>query len=148
MCLSKKKPIRNKTYSEKEILNMFKTVKKKKTVYKVFEINKREDFISIKSPYQGSRYYLNQKYKSDITIDRDHELCGHIHIQRGIHAFVSPKRSLRRFRHVLDNTYILLPCTIPAGAKYLIGDDNEIVTDTLILPESFIYKGEEYNINY
>jgi hypothetical protein len=148
MCLDKKKPIKSKTYSKEEILSMFKTAKKNKTVYKVFLTYIRGNFIHLSAPYQNYRYYLGQKYKSSITVGEDNEYNASIQVHRGIHAFVSSKRSLRHFRSSLDSKYVLLPCTIPVGAKYLVGYDNEIVTDILILPDHFIYQGEEYNINY
>jgi hypothetical protein len=139
MCLY----FRRKT-SKKEAEASIKTVKTKKTVYKIFVVNKKGDTIFLRSPYLSSEYHLGQRYISIISFRED--LFGNTVVEQGIHSFHRKNGPMRNLNK--DPNMVLIPCIIPAGGKYLIGKDNEIVSDTLVLPDSFIYKGEEYNINY
>lgn len=143
MCLDVRTS-RNKTYSKEELNAFIKTAKKNKTVYKGFSIRKEGDNIRLSGPCTGYEYHLGQKYAFEIDIKGGY---WGVSVEKGIHSFRQHKGSMRGMNN--NNTYyVIIPCTIPAGAKYVIGKDNEIASNELILPDSFIYQGFEYNINY
>ena len=145
MCLYVKK--RDKIYSEEELKALIETVKKKKTVYKAFRIEKTGDKIRLFSPYRDIQYYLGQEYTSEIDIKNDYSWNGlTITVEKGLHAFRQHKGSMRGLNN--NSSFVIIPCIIPVGAQYVIGREDEIVSNKLILPDSFIYQGEEYNINY
>jgi hypothetical protein len=141
MCLT----FRKSNISIKEAEEKIKTVKKQKTVYKMFRFYKTGDKIKLYAPIKAFEYHLGQRYTSKIDIQKSY--YGNVVVEAGLHAFHRKKgymRGMDRSPHM----YVLIPCIIPAGGRYILGTDNEIVSDTLVLPDSFICKGEEYNINY
>jgi hypothetical protein len=140
MCLI----FRKSNISVEEAKARIKTVKKQKTVYKFFRFCKIGDVIRLYAPIQGSEYYLGQQYTSKIDIQ---STFGSVVVEAGLHAFHKKKGHMRGMNRHPD-VYILIPCIIPVGGRYILGTDYEIVSDKLVLPESFVYKGEEYNINY
>jgi len=151
MCLYKTKSNKKRTYSTEEILNMFKTAKRTKKVYKCFVLKHlKRDKISLRSPYIDCKYYLGQKYTSELSFGADAKWRDRLIVNQGIHAYVSKDGKMPALYawSSFGTKIIVIPCFIPIGAKYLIGDNNEIVTDTLILPDTFQHNGEKYTINY
>lgn len=152
MCLYKTKPNKKRTYSTEEILNMFKTAKRTKTVYKCFILKHlKHDKISLRSPYQEYKYHLGQKYTSKLSFGMDATWRDRLMVNQGIHAYVSKNGNMNALNAAnkgFTEDIVVIPCIIPVGAKYLIGTNNEIVTDTLILPDTFQHNGEKYTINY
>jgi hypothetical protein len=141
MCLT----FRKSNISIKEAEARIKTVKKQKTVYKMFRFVKNRDKIRLYAPIKTFEYHLGQQYTSKIDIQKG--FYGGAIVEAGLHAFNRKKGYMRGMDRSPD-MYVLIPCTIPVGGRYILGTDNEIVSDTLVLPDSFICKGEEYNINY
>jgi hypothetical protein len=140
MCLT----FRKVKISKEEVKALIKTVKKKKTVYKIFRFKKDGDKIRLYAPFQSNfEYHLGQQYTSKMDIREGYFGAS---VEAGLHSFQRKNRYMRGLDRHTD--CILIPCIIPAGGRYLTGTDNEIVSDKLVLPDSFIYKGEEYNINY
>lgn len=151
MCLYIKNSSRIQ-YTQDELEKFVKTVtKSKKTVYKLFRIKKNRNTIELFSPFRNVEYFLGEKYTSELDLQSFRRGLGGFYasrVEKGIHAFSRKNGYLRNYNSLLDESHVLIPCIIPQGGKYVIGLNNEIVSNELILPNSFIYKGEEYNINY
>ena len=146
MCLTVKK--RAKLHTQEQLESMFKTADREITVYKVFKVKKRGKYIiKLISPYQNFEYHLGCEYSAPMNIRQS---WGSITVVRGIHAFRANRKNckMRGFNKNTSNDFVIIPCKIPVGAKYIKGQENEITSDTLILPDHFMYCGEEYNINY
>ena len=93
------------------------------------------------SPYQSFRYVRGKTYTSKIDPvltqfrrypKRRHDgtiVIGEINI--GIHAYSKKEEAYFR-KGQWDK---VIKCIIPKGSKYHLGEGNEIVTNTLIIPE-------------
>ena len=110
-------------------------------VYKMLEIIKDKLNYTIFSPYKYMRYvagetktcwqfgyriqdYLhNGSYVNRITIDD------------GIHAFTTRKQVNETIKFLLPCKCFAVKCIIPKGTPYFRGDDNDIVSLALQMPE-------------
>lgn len=83
----------------------------------------------IKSVYQEYRYYINKLETISKFGVRKYN-WGTIEINEGLHAFLiidKPKRLAYLYNGVIYN------CIIPKGSKYYIGNDDDIVSNQMII---------------
>lgn len=114
------------------------------TVYKIVELNEGR----IESPYYGKVYALDDEAQSFLGV-YTYEWV----VEEGFHSYskLDPAQSRLRVMKA-ENAYIvsrqeidpgmvdhrlgelkIAVCTIPRGAKYLIGEDSQIVSDRIVL---------------
>ena len=82
----------------------------------------------IRSIYQYHRYYINKLE----TIDKFGivKYSTFVFIDEGLHAYISLETALCR---TIWNTGILYNCTIPKGSKYYLGNDDDIVSNQMMI---------------
>ena len=97
-------------------------------VYKVLERNDQ-------SPFQNFKYKPNERVKARMRKNKrtDHNFVDQAtfdpnEVSIGLHAFRS-LQSAKGFYH--PNNEKIVKMTIPKGAHYYIGDEDDIVSDTL-----------------
>lgn len=104
-------------------------------VYKRFD--KIKGTRELESPYRNCLYKRGQKYEVAELGTRmryDFSSRGYqIIIEAGMHAYTIPISSFEN--------RVTIQCTIPKGAKYFLGIQNEIVSDKLIVGTK-IYRGK------
>jgi hypothetical protein len=86
-----------------------------------------------KSLWRGFQYAHNETYgpvKLGVTPCRDTETLVH----EGFHAYLTLDRACRELRLCSTDHYgaKVVAFTIPAGARYILGDDDDIVCDTIV----------------
>lgn len=130
MCLYTKK-FRTRTKLEAMVLSTPKIAMKDITIFKIFTHCTKEDFWA---PYRQYVYTPGSKHTStlDQTLLSDEDNRGKFYygiVNQGIHGY----RTKAKARKMRDPGERIFKCTIPKGAKYIIGTNSEIVTTQLII---------------
>lgn len=110
------------------------------TNYNLSEKNRELGINELKSPYRNENYQLGLTYKA--KFDKYHRYS--YVVNKGIHAYISFKAANSRKNY----SEVIIKCTIPKGSQYYLGNREDIVSNQLILPETFKWKGYEYTANY
>lgn len=95
-------------------------------VYKILHYSGYDG--SYNSPYMGTRWELGVPQKSIIKVYRDEWDDDMGVVEEGLHSFISPV--VAQSRGIAGTR---LPAIIPKGSKVIFGEDDEVVSDTLIV---------------
>jgi hypothetical protein len=74
-------------------------------------------------------------------------------INEGFHSYISKKELLKSYKWINLEETVIISCIIPKGSQYAIGrnsingEDNNIVSNNIILPKTFTYKDITYYLN-
>lgn len=125
-----------------------RTLTKDKIVYKILEeINSK---IAM-SPFQGFTYTLGRLYEQEIEFEEGNLSCfdnqdsqylsllgdvPFMSFTKGFHAALKKERLNDEIIYYGDNQY-LYECTIPKGAKYVIGYTDLIISNKIIIDKIF-----------
>ena len=102
-----------------------KTAKEDIHCYKLLEVRNTH----LISPYKKYRWYINKLVKLS-TLNKDE----YGHINEGLHAYLenySFKRKLLSYWRY--NPVIIYNCIIPKGSKYYLGNDDDIVSNQMMI---------------
>lgn len=128
MCLVKQKNWFQKLFNLKV---KPKKARKDIVVYKVLRKTALCDYLY--SPVRDFRYDLNKLYKVD-SLDIHYDCPGStfIKVERGLHAYSTLKRAKDKFDTAYPY-YRVYQAIIPKGSLYIEGEDEEIVSNQLIV---------------
>lgn len=125
MCLKK-----NKTFLEKIFGVRFKTAKKDIKVYKVFEV---ESEGILRTPFRKTIY----EYGVEIEVKlRPLINCKHFVLSdNGFHSYTNVEEAIKLRNNIryMYRDFTVTELIIPKGAKYLIGEGNEVVSNKIKL---------------
>lgn len=113
------------------------------TVWKAFEI-KNGNLIS---PFKYYKYKLGEKY----SLNSNLEVIWEDSVDEGFHAYISKKELITTHKWIDQS--VIIPCKIPKGSQYVIGcfenytEENNIVSNNIVLPKTFTYKDVTYYMN-
>ena len=120
-----------------------KTAEKDITVYKVVQYNGMPGFYT--SLYWSFKYEDGKTYRFDGIATwpdayiREVNNVHHI-IEKGFHSYISEQVAFGEMKHVLLDVYSsmtyayrlrVIECKIPAGSKYIYGNDFDVISDNL-----------------
>lgn len=76
------------------------------------------------SPYMHARYAVGSAFHNDMVME-----CGIVKV--GLHAYQT-EVAIDELLNTRRAKLVVVPMTIPKGAHYYLGDNNDIVSDTLV----------------
>lgn len=121
MCLYLKK---TKKYTASENIEVFKRFLKPS----------KEDTKTLITPYMNKRLYKNRLLKTKIGRIMPSILKSKKgFIEQGFHSYSKLSTAMDKSRLLSIDCEVIYCCIIPKGAEYYIGEDNEIVSNQLII---------------
>lgn len=131
MCLTLNERFLTQQSAENKANIWFSIARKEITVYKELEKHTLRGKDSYTSPYRNFPYKKGEHYYQTgnwctTKIFPDNNGNFRINVFEGLHSYLNPY-----FAHKTRNR-VIIKMVIPAGAKYFLGEDCEIVSDQLI----------------
>lgn len=110
-----------------------KIAKKDRIVYKIFYEYDR----TLTSLYRGMKYIIGRVYKIKaikILMVNPYDKSEK-RINRGYHAYTTLSMAKKKDLSYLNNTITIYRAIIPAGSQYAIDDNNEIVSNQIVIKD-------------
>lgn len=102
-------------------------------VYKVFVLRSRpRSTARLISPYQGFEYIRGKVYRTKMEAEADGAVI------EGFHSYLRSRKAsgeAEMFNRTWDgvNPFVALKCVIPAGSKVFFGEDEDVVSNAIII---------------